>query len=123
MGKTTVYYNSACPVCRAGIDGQRERMRAGGVVDVEWIDVHRDPRAVEQLGASLARVRERLHVRDADGRIHVGTDALAALFLRTPRQHRLGRALRAPCVRPLARLAYNAFARALYLWNRARRRW
>jgi len=36
MAKLKVFYNSACPVCDAGIRGQRERM-AGCALDIQWI--------------------------------------------------------------------------------------
>ncbi|MGH8588498.1 MAG: DUF393 domain-containing protein, partial [Gammaproteobacteria bacterium] len=35
-----VYYNSACPVCNAGIKDQRRRMEACGIEGIEWVDVH-----------------------------------------------------------------------------------
>jgi hypothetical protein len=41
-----VYYNSACPVCSAGIKDQRRRMEACGIEDIEWVDVHANPEAV-----------------------------------------------------------------------------
>ena len=41
-----VFYNSACPVCKAGIDAQRADMQACSI-DAEWIDVHANPQAVE----------------------------------------------------------------------------
>lgn len=123
MGTTRVYYNSACPVCNAGIRGQRGRMQACGIADVEWIDVHANPAAAKDIGAPLEAVRERLYVRDAAGRLNIGIDAFSALFAQTPRQRWLGRLLRLPLIHLLARGAYNAFARGLYRWNRARRRW
>jgi len=36
MSKVRVYYNSACPVCDAGIGAERRRMDACKV-DAEWI--------------------------------------------------------------------------------------
>jgi predicted DCC family thiol-disulfide oxidoreductase YuxK len=116
-----VYYNSACPVCRAGIENQRCRM--DGTTAVEWLDVHADPGKVKEVGASLPRVRERLHVKTADGVVHIGADALAALFAQTPGRKWLATLLRLPGVHALAVVAYNGFARCLYLWNRSRRRW
>jgi predicted DCC family thiol-disulfide oxidoreductase YuxK len=71
----------------------------------------------------LETVRERLHVRHADGSIRIGTDAFVALFARTRGQKSLARLLALPVIRPLARLAYNGFARGLYSWNRAKGRW
>ena len=123
MKETTpikVYYNSACPVCDAGINGQQQRM-AG--CSVEWIDVHGDPGSVGALGTGVEEVRERLHMTDAQGHTWVGADALAQLWLSTPRQRWLGRIVQWPLVKPIARVAYNLFARALYRWNLRRGRW
>ena len=120
---TKVYYNSACPVCNAGIKDQRKRMEACGVPDIEWIDVHTHPEAAEEVGSPLEQVRERLHVKAADGRLDVGADAFTRLWSRTPRQRWLAKLLRLPILRQATRLLYNAFARLLYRWNRSKRHW
>ena len=39
-GKSTVYFNSACPVCRTGIEWQQGRASS---CEIEWIDVHHAP--------------------------------------------------------------------------------
>jgi predicted DCC family thiol-disulfide oxidoreductase YuxK len=117
---TTVYYNSACPVCDAGIRTQKDRMQG---CSVEWVDVHRNPSAITGLGASLEEVRERLHVKDSAGRIQVGAPALAELWSQTPGQRAWARAARLPLLGAAARLSYNVFARLLYRWNRMRGRW
>jgi predicted DCC family thiol-disulfide oxidoreductase YuxK len=118
-----VYYNSACPVCDAGIKDQRARMAACGATDVEWIDVHAEPARAAEVGATLEEVRERLHVREDDGSVGVGAEAFARLWERTAGQGWLASLVRLPILSTLARLAYNAFARGLYRWNRARGRW
>jgi predicted DCC family thiol-disulfide oxidoreductase YuxK len=118
-----VYYNSACPVCNAGIKDQRQRMEACGIKDVEWVDIHANPDAVSEVGASLEQVRERLHVKDADGELNIGADAFTRLWSKTPSQRWLASLLRLPVLKPLTHLAYNAFARLLYQWNRAKRHW
>jgi predicted DCC family thiol-disulfide oxidoreductase YuxK len=123
LSATKVYYNSACPVCRAGIRDQRCRMEAQGIADVEWLDVHSNPELAKELGSDLESVRERLHVKGDDGAVRVGTDAFAVLFGRTRGQRWLAKVLTLPVVQPLAQLAYNGFARGLYTWNRAKRRW
>jgi predicted DCC family thiol-disulfide oxidoreductase YuxK len=120
---TKVYYNSACPVCDAGIKDQRRRMEACGVKDVEWIDVHAHPDAVSELDAPLEKVRERLHVKTSTGQINVGADAFLDLWAKTPGQQRLANLLRLPILKQFTRLTYNAFARSLYRWNRAKRHW
>lgn len=118
-----VYYNSACPVCRAGIEGQRVRMAACGASDVEWIDVHSQPERAAEVGAPLEAIRERLHVKEADGSIGVGVDAFERLWSRTRGQRWLATLARVPVLRQLGQLAYNLFARRLYRRNRARGRW
>jgi predicted DCC family thiol-disulfide oxidoreductase YuxK len=118
-----VYYNSACPVCRAGIEGQRERMAACGATDVEWIDVHSQPERAAEVGAPLEAIRERLHVKEDDGSIGIGVDAFERLWSRTRGQRWLAALARIPGLRQLGQLAYNAFARWLYRRNRAKGRW
>lgn len=118
-----VYYNSACPVCNAGVRSQRDRMAACGITDVEWIDVHNAPDAVAETGDSLETVRERLYVRDSDGRFYIGMDAFIYLWDRTPGQRWLAVLFRLPGIRQFAHFTYNRFARGLYRWNRRRRHW
>ena len=118
-----VYYNSACPVCNAGIRSQRRRMEARGIRDVEWVDVHTHPELVSEVGAPLEKVRERLHFRSVDGQIDVGADAFTRLWAHTPGQRWLARLWEMPVLKPLMHIAYNAFARRLYNWNRSRGRW
>jgi predicted DCC family thiol-disulfide oxidoreductase YuxK len=119
-GKAVVYFNSACPVCRAGVAWQQGQTSTCGI---EWIDVHNAPEAVVEVEAALEDVRERLHVRDAEGRILVGADAVAFVMGTTPGQRWLGRLSMLPLVRPVMRWAYDAFARVLYRWNRGKGRW
>lgn len=122
MPTTKVYYNSACPVCAAGIAGQRDRLQ-GCAAEVEWIDVHADAARAAEIGAELEFVRERLHVVDASGATRVGAEAFEALWAITPGQGGLARFSRLPVVRTLLRWAYNGFAALLYRWNRLNRRW
>ena len=122
MSRKTVYYNSACPVCDAGIRYQRRKL-AERAEEVDRIDVHANNEAASEVASSLEAVRERLHVVDEDGSVHVGSDAFAELWNETPGQQWLGGLARAPCVRPLSRWTYNGFARVLYWWNGGRGRW
>lgn len=122
MDRLKVYYNSACPVCDAGIRGQRQRME-GCPVDVEWVDIHSHPDALEEIGAPQEFVRERLHVVDENGELRVGAEAFRALWTHTPGQRRLARLTGLPLLNRLSEWAYNAFAAMLYAWNRANHRW
>ena len=122
MSKTRVYYNSACPVCNAGIAAERRRMEACNV-DAEWIDIHRNPGRLEEIGASQEFVRKRLHVADDSGAVHVGAAAFGALWKQTPQMRILATLLRLPVIGTVANLAYNVFAAGLYRWNRWHGRW
>jgi predicted DCC family thiol-disulfide oxidoreductase YuxK len=117
-----VYYNRLCPVCRAGIEGQRRRMAAAGAA-AEWCDINEHPEALAEIGAGMEAVRERLHVRAADGTLAVGAEAFLALARATPGQGWLARLGGLPVVKPSFRRAYDAFAARLYRWNRRRGRW
>lgn len=115
-----VYFNSACPVCRTGVEWQQGRVSS---CQIDWIDVHNAPDAVAEVGAALEDVRERLHVRDGDGRILIGADAVAFVMGSSPGQRWLGRLSTLPVIRPAMRWAYDTFARVLYRWNRRKGRW
>jgi len=122
MSKLTVYYNSACPVCNAGISAEKRRMEACAI-DAEWIDIHQEPDALQRIGATQEFVRERLHVVDDAGVLHVGAPAIGALWSKTAARQRLAAFIRLPLIRVLAGSFYNAFAAALYRWNRLCGRW
>ncbi len=115
-----VYYNSACPVCKAGIDSQRGKMQDGAV---DWNDIHCDIEARGDLDADVEFVRERLHVVDAQGNVHVGMRAFAAIWAQSPGEAWKARLVNLPVIKPLADWGYNGFARALYRWNRRKAHW
>ena len=117
---TTVYYNSACPVCDAGIRSERGRLQG---CDIRWVDVHNHPEEVERLGSGLEDVRRRLHVVDAAGRLHVGSEAIAELSASGPARRWQAQQPRLPGVRRVAAAGYDLFAAALYRWNRRRGHW
>lgn len=120
---TKVYYNSACPVCNAGIKDQRQHMKKCGVNDIEWVDVHNNPDRVAEVSSPLEQVRERLYVKDDNGELNIGIDAFIHLWQQTPDQRWLAKLFQLPAIRSIARLAYNGFAKLLYLWNRALKHW
>ncbi len=120
----TVWYNTKCPVCNAGIDWQRNRLiKAVRQGAIEFRDINAEPDALMRFGANLDDVRRRLHAVDADGRLYVGADCAAAIWLRTPGDAWLGRLISLPVVRESARVGYNLFADLLFAWNRWMRHW
>jgi predicted DCC family thiol-disulfide oxidoreductase YuxK len=124
MTARRVYYNSACPVCRAGVANQRGKMDKAGVgCDIEWLDINAAPDALAPRGVTIDDVRRKLYVEDERGTLHVGADAFAALWRETPGRTGLARLLAAPGFAAAARWLYDRFADLLYAWNRRKGRW
>jgi predicted DCC family thiol-disulfide oxidoreductase YuxK len=122
--KLTVWYNTKCPVCNAGIDRQRNRLlQAARSGAIEFRDINFEPDALARFGADVEDVRRRLHAVDADERLLVGADCAVAIWLRTPGEAWLGYLLALPGVIQLSRFAYDRFADLLYAWNRRKGHW
>ena len=122
MAKLEIYYNSACPVCDAGIEAERTRLARQGV-DAAWKDIATDNALVCEIGAELDTVRHSLHVRDEAGTVFVGADAVARLMQETRGQRWLGQLMMWAPLRPVMRWTYDRFADRLYAWNRKKARW
>jgi predicted DCC family thiol-disulfide oxidoreductase YuxK len=122
--RLTVWYNTRCPVCDAGIVRQRNKLR--GLVRarvIEFRDINEEPDALAAHGASLDDIRRRLHAVDHAGRLLVGADVALAVWRMTPGEWWLAWLLGNPITRPLTRFAYNRFADVLWAWNRWKGRW
>jgi predicted DCC family thiol-disulfide oxidoreductase YuxK len=122
--KLTVWYNTKCPVCNAGIDRQRNRLlQAAQSGAIEFRDINFEPEALTRFGADVEDVRRRLHAVDALGQLHVGADCAVEIWQRTPGEAWLGRLVNLPGLIHIARFAYDHFADRLYAWNRRKGRW
>lgn len=122
--KVTVWYNTKCPVCAAGIEWQRKRLlRAAHAGAIEFRDINLEPNALSRFGAGIEDVRRRLHGVDADGSLQVGADCAIVIWLATPGHAWLGRVIGLPGIRQIARIGYDRFADLLYAWNRRKGRW
>jgi predicted DCC family thiol-disulfide oxidoreductase YuxK len=120
----TIWYNTRCPVCDAGIDFQRNKLlaavRAG---TIEFRDINEQPDALARYGASLDDIRRRLHATDEAGRLIVGADVAIALWRLTPGQGWLAVLLGNRLTLPVTRFVYDRFADMLFAWNRRKGRW
>jgi predicted DCC family thiol-disulfide oxidoreductase YuxK len=122
--KLTVWYNTKCPVCNAGIVWQRNRLvRAARSGAVEFRDINLEPDALSRFGAGINDVRRRLHAVDAEGRLSVGMDCAIEIWRRMPADVWLARLAGVPGIRRIARFGYDRFADLLYGWNRWKGRW
>ena len=120
----TVWYNTRCPVCDAGISRQKRRLieavKAGRIA---FRDINLEPDALAAFGASLEDIRRRLHATDADGHLLVGADVAIAVWRATPGEGWLATLFGNPVALPVTRFAYDRFADLLYAWNRRKGRW
>ncbi|WP_176477872.1 DCC1-like thiol-disulfide oxidoreductase family protein [Mesorhizobium sp. WSM3862] len=120
----TVWYNTRCPVCDAGIKRQKRRlMEAVKSGRVEFRDINFEPQALSAFGASLEDVRRRLHATDAEGKLLVGADVAIAVWRLTPGEGWLATLFGNPAVLRLTRFVYDRLADLLYAWNRRTGRW
>jgi predicted DCC family thiol-disulfide oxidoreductase YuxK len=122
--KLTVWYNTKCPVCNAGIDWQHHRLvRAARAGAIDFRDINLEPDALSDFGIGINDIRRRLHAVDAANRLYAGIDCVIAIWLRTPGDIWLGRLVGLPVIRPIAGFVYDRFADLLYAWNRWKGRW
>jgi predicted DCC family thiol-disulfide oxidoreductase YuxK len=120
----TVWYNTRCPVCDAGIDRQRNKLIAAVQSGtIAFRDINLEPDALARYGASLEDVRRRLHATDAAGRLLVGADVAIAVWRLTPGEGWLATLTGNRLARPVTRFVYDRFADLLYAWNRRKGRW
>ncbi len=103
-GDFTVYFDGACPLCRAEIAFYQ---RQKGADAVDWRDVSAGGSTGPDL--SCAAALKRFHVREPDGRLRSGGAAFAALWLRLPRFRWAGRIGATPPFSWLLALAYAVF--------------
>ena len=120
----TVWHNTKCPVCEAGISRQRERLRAAVAAgEIEFRDINLEPEALKAYGASVDDVRRRLHAVDRTGAMLVGADVVVAVWRATPGEAWLAALFGAPGAIWLTQLVYDRFADLLWAWNKRAGRW
>jgi predicted DCC family thiol-disulfide oxidoreductase YuxK len=91
MGAITVYYDGLCPLCGREVALYRRLVAPGTVV---WRDLAGDPRVLRYEPFGMDAALALLHVRDADGALHVGLPAHLVLWERLPALRGLARGLR-----------------------------
>jgi predicted DCC family thiol-disulfide oxidoreductase YuxK len=102
-----VFYDGKCGLCRREIEHYK-RIAPVGVFD--WVDITVDASSFERLGVAYADGLKLLHVQDTQGKMHVGVDAFILIWRQIPRWRVLVTIVGAAFIRPVAGIAYQAFA-------------
>jgi predicted DCC family thiol-disulfide oxidoreductase YuxK len=121
-GAIIVCYNSACPVCRAGMERyQRIAAASARPLPLGWRDINVAPELFRRHGISFDMAMRRLYAFDGE-RMLRGIDVIVAIWRRLPGWRRwLGAVAGFRLVRPLAWFAYEALVSyPIYRWSRAR---
>lgn len=105
MAKTTIYYDGACPLCRAEIAHYAEQDREGAFTLVNVAD----PASPLPLATSRPDALARFHVRSSTGVVLSGAAAFVEVWAALPRWRWLARIARLPGVTPLMELGYRMF--------------
>lgn len=120
----TVWYNTKCPVCDAGISRQKRKLidavKAGRIA---FRDINLEPEALRGFGVTVEDVRKRLHATSPSGDLLTGADVAIAAWQATPGEGWLASLLGNRVALPVTRLAYDRFADVLYAWNRRKGHW
>ncbi len=118
----TVYYNGACPICGAEVR-HYQALAATSEAPLAWVDISREPGALNAWGIDGDGAKRRLYARQAGGDLVGGVEAFVLLWHRLPRYRWLAALTQAPVVRPFAGWLYErVLAPGLYRWNRRRDR-
>lgn len=119
MADVTVYYDGACPLCRAEIAHYR---RADAEARLGFVDVS-CPEATGPDGVSRAAALARFHVRDAGGRVMSGAAGFVAVWAQLPRWRWAARLARLPGVMAALELGYRGFLPVRPVLSGLVRRW
>jgi len=114
-----VYYNSACTVCRIGINAQMKKMKN---CNIQWKDIHSNNLLVKEVNTELKTVRKYLYLTD-NNQLYIGIDAFIKIWQNSPKEQWKAQVLSLPVIKQLSRHLYYIFANTLYLWNKGLKKW
>jgi predicted DCC family thiol-disulfide oxidoreductase YuxK len=113
----TVYYDASCPLCRAEMHALKQRDTDGLLTLTDCSTPDFDASPLQPQVLNRAALMAALHVRDAQGRWHIGVDAFNAVY-RTAGLPGIGMLWAHPFTRPLTTRLYPWIARHRQLLSR-----
>jgi predicted DCC family thiol-disulfide oxidoreductase YuxK len=109
-----VYFDGACPICRAEIDVYR---RSAGAEQIDFVDIAA-PGAELPREVSRENLLKRFYVRTAGGELRSGARGFVALWRSLPKFRRWGRVAAWPPITALLEVGYRIFLTVRPLWRR-----
>ncbi len=108
----TIYFDGACVVCNAEISHYKKVAEAAGLTErVLFVDIAAPSFEAAAHGLDSVSVNRVMHVKDAEGNLHLGVDAFLEIWRNLPRYSFLVSVARVPGVRPILGLGYVAFTK------------
>lgn len=106
--RPVLIYDGECSICRSSVAWVRKQDAWGAIELLPF----QDPACAGRFPAlSREKCLRAVYFADETGTLSRGADAVGRVLERLPGTHWLGRTLRLPPVRPLARLGYEIVAR------------
>lgn len=115
-----VYYNSACPVCKTGIEAQKNK---SSICEIKWRDIHENNHLASELDCDIERMRKYLHIVDKNGKQYIGINAFIILWENSPTEKWKAIIFGKPIIKQALKLGYYLFANILYRLNKMLARW
>lgn len=103
-----VFFDGKCGLCRKEIIYYRNKAKKG---IFKWHDIAEDPTPLNKYNIPQSTALRQLHVRDDNGKWHVGIDAFIVIWSRLENWYYLGILIGLPGVKQVADLFYILFAR------------
>jgi predicted DCC family thiol-disulfide oxidoreductase YuxK len=106
--KTTIYFDGACHLCSREIEHYRKIDTAGRL---DFVDIAAPSFNALEHQLDPIRVNEEMHVRDADGNLHIGVAAFIEIWRVLPAYQKWVPVATNSKVLPFLKLGYFVFAK------------
>jgi predicted DCC family thiol-disulfide oxidoreductase YuxK len=103
----TVFYDGKCPLCSREINYYR---KIAPPQIFEWKEIRDSGEDLKKEGISLSQALKRLHVKDQEGKFHVGVDAFVLIWKQLKYWWILALVIKLPIIWQMATIAYKVFA-------------
>ena len=110
--QTKIYFDGACSLCSREMGHYRRKEEADCC---DFIDIAAPGFNASSEGLDPQRVIQAMHVRDAEGKLHVGVDAFLEIWKLFPKYRALVPIAQLPGIHHLLRCGYYCFAKMRHL--------